>query len=71
MARHIDGWHTISGYDCYMEDGRVLRAKIGKGSDQRTGYPYRRTRDGGWTEAVGVSPDTLRAGLARGTYNIQ
>jgi hypothetical protein len=70
MKLYSSGWHTIAGYTCWVEDGTVRRAILGEGNDQTTGYPYRRTGDGSWTSAT-PTPDTLRAGLARGTYAIK
>ena len=70
MKLYSSGWHTIAGYTCWVEDGTVRRAVLGEGNAQTTGYPYRRTRSGGWT-SVAPTPGALRAGIARGSYIIK
>ena len=63
-------WKIISGYDCFVEDNKVKRCIIHDSNNSRvTAYPYRRCGNG-WTEAVGVKPATLRAGLKKGHYII-
>lgn len=62
-----DGWHTISGYNVYVEGGKVLR---GLSSDkQKTVYPFRAARDG-WDNDSGLSVDAFRAGVRRGTITM-
>lgn len=64
-----DGWITICGYDCYVEDDMVVRCLAWDGAT--TAYPYKRAKDGSWTNAVPVKTGTLRNGLHRGTYSIK
>ena len=59
-----DGWHTISGYDVYVEDGNVI---WGFSSDnQRAIFPYRAVKDD-WISASGLTVDAFRAGIRRET----
>ena len=68
MKRKInDGWHIVSGYEVYVEDGKVLR---GLSSDkQRTVYPFRAVRDG-WDNDSGLTVAAFRAGVRRGTITM-
>lgn len=61
-----DGWHTLNGYEVYVEDNRV---KIANSKDgQRTLYPYIACKNGGWDNASGVfTLSELRGRLNRGT----
>lgn len=70
MKRILDGWHIISGYRVYVEDGRVLRGILGNGNSQRTAYPYRACRTGGWDNVSGLSVDAFRAGVRRGSISM-
>ena len=59
-----NGWHTISGYTVYVEDGKVLR---GLSTDkQKAVFPYRAVKDG-WTSASGLTVDAFRSGIRRDT----
>lgn len=46
-----DGWHTVKGYDVYVEDGKVVRGTAGEGVNYRTVYPYIAAEGGGWVNA--------------------
>lgn len=70
MKKISDGWHTISGYTVYVEDGKVIRGILGEGNAQRTAYPYRRARHGGWDNDSGLTVSAFRAGVARGTIQM-
>lgn len=65
MKRAVaDGWHTIAGYEVYIEGGRVLRGL--KDGGQLTAYPYRWDKKNGcWTNCSGLTVDAFRAGVRR------
>lgn len=63
-----DGWKVISGYEVYIEDGKVLR---GISSRNTTVYPYRRCRHGGWDNVSGLSMAAFRSGVRRGTIEMK
>lgn len=61
-----DGWHVICGCDVYVEDGRIIRAKIlGKAA-----WMYRKCKDGGWDCEESISVSAFRSGFNRGTIMI-
>lgn len=61
-----DGWHTLNGYDVYVEGNRVKRAISKDG--QKTLYPYIACKSGGWDNVSGVfTLDELRGRINRGT----
>ena len=62
-----DGWHTVYGYDVYVEDGQVKRGIV-KGC---TAYPCRKSIYGGWSVDTHMTLDALRAGLSRETIIIK
>ena len=62
-----DGWHTVYGYDVYVEGGQVKRGIV-KGS---TAYPCRKSIYGGWSVDTHMTLDALRAGLSRETITIK
>ena len=74
MGKMKDGWHTISGYEVYVEDGYILR---GINRDQNGGmlpaFVYRqdRTKSGRecdrWTLEEKITPDAFRSGVRRWT----
>jgi hypothetical protein len=43
-----DGWHTVKGFEVYVEDGHIIRGTSGEGVNYKTTYPYRSAREGGW-----------------------
>lgn len=57
-----NGWTTISGYDVFVEDGKVMR---GYGCNV-----YRACKDGGWDLDNGITVAAFRAGVARGTIRM-
>ena len=58
-----DGWHTIKGYEVYVEDERILRGTVKDGNGNSvTAYPYRHNQEGGWDNASGVKVETFRKG---------
>lgn len=65
-----DGWHTIMGYSVYVEDGRVLRGILGEGNAQRTAFPFRKSKSGGWDNDAGLSVDAFKAGMKRGSIEM-
>jgi len=66
MAKTIrDGWHEIAGYRVYVESGRIKHGITQDG--QRTTWPYRKSKDGGWDNEAGLTVDAFRAGVNRGT----
>ena len=63
-----DGWHVLMGYDVYVENSRVLYGVTSDG--QQTIYPFRSVRTGGWDNASGLTVDSFRAGIRRGTIRM-
>lgn len=60
-----DGWHTIAGYEVYVEDGFIVR---GISDDhQKPLYVYRSVRSGGYDREYNITPDAFRAGVRHGT----
>ena len=80
-AKITNGWHTICGYDVYVEGDRVMRG-VTSGANQTTTYPYRihyewqddiggkKRVARGWDECVGITVDAFRAGIRRGTVSM-
>lgn len=57
-----NGWHTICGYDIFVENNRVLRGtKYDHNHDLVTAYPYRKCKTGGWDNCSGISVSTFRS----------
>lgn len=76
MKMISDGWHTICGYEVFVEDGCIIRGVVGSGNAQKTAYPYRQCwsfnglgerHPDGWDNCSGLSVDAFRAGVRRGT----
>lgn len=65
-----DGWHTIAGFNVYVEDGKIRRGTVGEGTDYRTAWPYR-WNGAGWTNCAGITPAAFRAGVRRGTVTMK
>lgn len=65
----LDGWHKIKGYDVYIEGGRIIRGLSSDG--QKTTYPYRKCKTGGWDNVSGISINAFRAGWRRGTIDMK
>lgn len=66
-----DGWHTILGYDVYVENNRILRGTLGEGSTYRTAYPYKWDKTHRcWIKNAGVSVNSFRNGVKRGSMVI-
>ena len=72
MKKVKDGWHTITGYDVFVEDGRVVRGTAGSGYNLHTVYPYRYNRGlRCWVNVSRqISVDALRAGIRRETMGM-
>jgi len=66
MKKIKDGWHTICGYDMYVEDGKIIRGV----EDSQTVYVYKSVKDG-YTSACPVKVSTFRSGMARGTMIVR
>lgn len=62
-----DGWHMAAGYKVYVEDGKILRGILGDGCNQRTAYPYRESKYGGYTECIGITVAAFCSAARRGT----
>lgn len=67
MEKIKDGWHTVSGYDVYVEDGYILRGtKPDRNGHEVDAYPYYADKDnGGWTRgtpSVSEFSDGVRSG---------
>lgn len=63
------GWHHVCGCDIYVEDGCIVRGKSADG--QKTTYPYRKSRAGGWDIATGILVGAFRLGVQRGTIDMK
>ena len=69
MAKIKDGWHTIAGYEVYVENGRILRGLNGSGD--KTLYPYRWNKQyDSRVNDSGLTVDAFRAGIRRGTIEM-
>lgn len=68
MAKNTirDGWHTICGYEVYVEDGYIMHGVTG-GWQSVTTWPYRACKHGGWDATGPITVDAFRAGVRRGT----
>lgn len=61
-----DGWHTIAGYDVYIEDGKVIRGTLGYGSFYRSAWIYKHYA-GGWYNISGeLSVSSFRRHVKKG-----
>lgn len=68
MAKIKDGWHKVSGWDVYVEDGYILRGiDTDSNGSQVPVYVYRASHHGGYSREERITPAALRAGLNRGT----
>ena len=70
MKKISDGWHKVSGYDVYIEDGKILRGiKLDHNGSQVTAYPYVKYNGpgGGWTSCSGITVEAFRSRVKRGT----
>lgn len=77
MEKMKDGWHTISGYEVYVEDGYILRGiKYDQNGGALPAFVYRRDRTkagiqvNGWTSEDKISPEAFRAGVRRDTIRL-
>lgn len=63
-----DGWHSISGYDVFIENGKVMRGTLGSGTNYRPVYPYKHfLGDRGWYNVSGqIIANAFRYGVKRG-----
>lgn len=42
MTKMKDGWHTVKGYEVYVEDGKILRGVKNDTNGSRVpAYPYK------------------------------
>lgn len=65
-----DGWHVVSGYNVYVENGKVLRGTLGEGITLRPAYIYRASRYGGWDKEEAVTVGAFRSAVNRGTMKL-
>lgn len=70
MKKILDGWHIILGYKVYVKHGCIMRGILGEGNAQKTAYPYRVSKYGGWDNCSGLSVDAFRAGVKRETITM-
>lgn len=62
-----DGWHTILGWEVYVENGNIFRG-IDK---EKTYYPYRWNKKYNcWVNDAPLSVGVFRAGMNRGTIKM-
>lgn len=56
-----NGWHIIKGFDCYIEDNKVMHCtKEDRNGNLVTAYPYKVSRYGGFDNATGVKVNTFK-----------
>ena len=60
-----DGWHTVNGWNVYVEDGYAVRG-VSRDS-QRPLYLYTPARGGGMDRIDGIPFGALRGRMNRGT----
>lgn len=66
-----DGWHTILGYEVYVENNKVLRGTLGEGVTYRPAYPYRWDRTSNcWIQTIKMNINTFRNGINRETVKM-
>lgn len=67
MEKMKDGWHTISGYEVYVEDGFIRRGiKYDQNGGVLPAFVYRWDRTlKCWNSEEKISPDAFRAGVRR------
>ena len=66
-----DGWHKISGFDVYVEDGKIIRGtKEDSNGSIIPAYPYRACKEGGWDLEQYMTVNAFRAGVYRGTVTL-
>jgi hypothetical protein len=70
MKKVSDGWHRILGYNVYVEHGRIKYGVDGQGWKEKTVYPYRACRTGGWDIDQHMSIDAFRAAVNRETADM-
>lgn len=61
-----NGWHKVSGYDCYVEDGVINRSVSVYG----THYCYRKSRYGGY-DKCNPTISAFRSAVYRGTMIVK
>lgn len=72
MAKKIkDGWHTICGYEVYVEDGYILRGVSSTDWRQVPTHVYRACKPSGWSSTGPITVDAFRSGVRRGTISMQ
>ena len=70
MRKNIsDGWHTICGFNVYVENGIVKKGELEDYNGiHYTAWPYRLSKQGGWDNVAGfITVDSFRYGVKRGT----
>lgn len=74
MAKNItDGRHTISGYEVYIENGKIVRGmkRDPSGIGKLPAYVYRSSKYGGYDrESGGLTVSAFRSGVRRGTISL-
>lgn len=61
MKKYSDGWHTVKGFEVYVENGCILRGVyINSIGSAKTTYPYKSSRYGGYDQCIGVKVETFR-----------
>lgn len=66
--KYADGWHTICGHRVYVENNMVKRGISSDG--QKTVYPYRPCKTGGWYCDQTMSVAAFRSAWYRDTVNL-
>ena len=70
MAKVKDGWHKFYDYKVLVENGMVVCGIDGEGVNQKTVYPYRPCKTGGWYCDQTMTLDAFRAAWLRDTANL-
>lgn len=67
-TRIKDGWHTLYGWEVYVEEGRIMRGvKSDRNGSSVCAYPYRKSTNNSWTIEDGISYWAFVSGVRRGT----
>lgn len=72
MKHVYDGWHTIQGFEIYVEDDKVKRGISGDGVTAKPTYPYRYNKQMNcWVNCSGLSVSAFKSGVRRGTVTMK
>ena len=61
-----DGWHTVTGYEVYVEGNKVIRGVHRCRDGYVVAWPYRAVGSATWENVAGVGVEAFRAACRRG-----